>query len=453
MTGARTPTGRPGPTAPRNVVTMRSPRWELCVEQEAGERADRRVTLDGELFRIGSHESNDLVITDPLVSGFHCSIQRGRSAWKIIDHESLNGTRIAGVRLRDADLPTPECLLELGDTRVRLRELAAEVDLELLDQPNYGELYGTSVPMRQLFATMEKLAASDRTVLIEGESGTGKERVAAEITRRGARANKPFIVVDCGAISPTLIESELFGHTRGAFTGADRERIGAFEAALDGTVFLDEIGELPLDMQPKLLRVLEAREFRRVGETKPRRVEARIIAATNRRLEREVNQGRFREDLYFRISVVTLRLPPLRDRVEDIELLLRVFLAAEDAADSAQIFTPALIEGMKRHSWPGNVRELRNFVDRALILRDPAPPGVDAVEASPVAGTGKSELELPFRHAKERVIADFERRYLTALLAAAQGNVSRAARKAGMDRMNLHRLVQRYGLRSSGSVE
>jgi DNA-binding NtrC family response regulator len=261
-------------------------------------------------------------------------------------------------------------------------------------------------------------------------------------------------VVDCGAISPNLIESELFGHVRGAFTGADRDRMGAFEAAQGGTVFLDEIGELPLEMQPKLLRALEAREVRRLGETQTRKIDVRVVAATNRQLEREVNQGRFREDLFFRLSVVTLRIPPLRERPEDIELLVNVFLDALDATKHAHLFTRELLENLSVHPWPGNVRELRNYVERTIVLQSTDVPVAARASSDESAETSRSDmrhpdLSLSFRDAKERVLAEFEVAYLTALLDWAQGNVSRAARKAKMDRMNLHRLVQRYGLRES----
>ncbi len=428
-------------------------RLELRVEREGGKPSERTVTLDGDLFRIGSHPSNDVVVEDPAVSRFHCRVVREKHNWRVSDSGSRNGTRLQGVRVYDAELPATECLLDLGDSVVRVRELPSAGSVELLDRPSFGDLFGTSVVMRRLFAILDKVAHSETNVLIEGESGTGKELVATEIVRRGPRARKPFVIVDCSAISPNLIESELFGHVRGAFTGADRDRIGAFEAAQGGTVFLDEIGEMPIDMQPKLLRALEAREVRRIGETATRKVDVRVVAATNRKLEREVNNGRFREDLYFRLSVVTIRLPPLRERLDDIELLIRTFLDSMAAQGSAHLFTPQVVEDMMCYDWPGNVRELRNFVERTVVLQT----------ATPTAGTGSErigsnappppksaadiDLTVQFRAAKERVIADFERRYVAALLEWADGNISRASRKAAMDRMNLYRLIQRYGLR------
>src|SRR5262245_13403987 len=230
-----------------DVVSI--PRVELRVEREGGRPVDRAVVLEGDLCRLGSHEGNDLVLGDPLVSRFHCQLSRGQTTWRIADTGSLNGTRVSGVRIRDADLPLPDCRIELGESIVRVRELGSAADAELPVWPCFGGLYGSSVVMRRLFGLLDKIARSEANVLIEGESGTGKELVATEIVQRGPRADRPFLIVDCGAISPSLIESELFGHVRGAFTGADRDRVGAFTEANGGTVFLDEIGELPLDMQ------------------------------------------------------------------------------------------------------------------------------------------------------------------------------------------------------------
>ncbi|MEJ7732458.1 MAG: sigma-54 dependent transcriptional regulator, partial [Polyangiaceae bacterium] len=331
--------------------------------------------------------------------------------------------------------------------------------------PSFGGLYGSSLPMRRLFGMLDRVARSDSNVLIEGESGTGKELVATEIVQRGTRADRPFVIVDCSAISPSLIGSELFGHLRGAFTGADRERVGAFEASDGGTLFLDEIGELPLDLQPMLLRALESREIRRIGETHPRKVDVRVIAATNRRLDREVNHGRFREDLYFRLSVVTLRVPPLRERLDDVPLLVEVLLEgmmkAGDKASLAnnepswrRLFTPEVVADLQRYDWPGNVRELKNYVERAVVLDRAAPTSERAHGESwlpPEPGTAAAppNLDVAFTAAKEEVVADFERRYLSALLKWAGGNISRAARRAGMDRMYLHRLLQRHGMQSA----
>ena len=442
------PPTTPDATIPSGRKRVSSPRVEVTVVREAGKPTSRVVILDGDRFHIGSHPKNDLVLADPQVSRFHCVIERGEGAWRVVDSGSLNGTKLGGMSMRDADLPT-HAEVELGDSTIQIRELPAVTDVELLDQVSFGEMFGQSRAMQRLFAVLEKVSASDANVLIEGESGTGKELVASEIVRRGARARKPFVIVDCSAIAPSLIESELFGHVKGAFTGADRDRAGAFEAAHGGTMFLDEVGELPLEMQPKLLRVLETREIRRVGENTSRKVDVRVIAATNRQLQREVNQGRFREDLFYRLSVVTVHVPALRERRDDIALLVRAFLRSLGATRDAALFEGDVIRQLERYDWPGNVRELRNYVERCVVLRSAMPTEERSASSPPKPRDGEAvDLDVSFREAKERAILAFERRYVEALMEWASGNVSRAARRANMDRMNLYRILQRSGLRT-----
>jgi len=404
------------------------------------QHGERNLVHQGEVCRIGTHSSNHVVLRDPTVSRFHCKLTRSGSIWRVQDCGSLNGTTLDGVRVRDAELAL-EGTLALGDSRLHVRALDSTDEVSLPDAQSFGALIGASLAMRKLFAVLEKVSASEINVLIEGESGTGKELVAAEIVQRGPRAEKPFVIVDCSTISPNLVESELFGHARGAFTGAERERVGAFETADGGTVFLDEIGELPLELQPKLLRAIEAREIRRVGETAVRKVNVRVIAATNRDLETEVNRGRFREDLYFRLAVVSIRVPPLRDRVEDLPLLIGCFLATLDLSDHAGLFPPRVLSELAEHDWPGNVRELRNYVERTVVLREPLPASKRQATAA-----DDVDLRVPFKLAKDATVDAFERSYLGALLDAAGGNVSKAARNGGMDRMYLHRLIQKHGL-------
>jgi transcriptional regulator with GAF, ATPase, and Fis domain len=438
-------------TARQLIDTVAIPRLSLTVEREAGKPSSRTVLYDGDLCRIGTHSSNDLVLQDPAVSRFHCRLVREEGAWRARDWGSLNGTKLEGMRIRDADLP-PDVTLTLGNSAVRVRAVAPGGQAFVPMVPAFGQLAGTSVPMRKLFALLEKVAPSDINVLIEGESGTGKELVANEIVQRSPRAEKPFVVVDCGAISPNLVESELFGHLRGSFTGADRDRIGAFEAADGGTVFLDEVGELPVELQPKLLRAIEAREIRRVGETRPRKVNVRVISATNRDLEREVNRGRFREDLYFRLAVMTVRVPPLKERLEDLVILIRVFLLALGVPDEERLFTPQVLSEMARHDWPGNVRELRNYVERSVVLQKAGPAIRRTPSGVPLGAAPAVDIGVPFKIAKDAAIDVFERGYLAALLEAAGNNMSKAARMAGMDRMYLHRLVQKHGLRGGGTA-
>ena len=439
--------------AVRSIIDV-VPKLTLEVRREPlpADTVPRSVAHQGNTCRIGTHSTNDLVLRDPSVSRFHCKLTFGDKGWRLQDSGSLNGTKLDGVRVRDADV-TGEGTIAVGDCVVHVSGLEATSEVSIPNVASFGALTGTSVAMRKLFASLEKVAASDINVLIEGDSGTGKELVASEIFQRGTRAEKAFVIVDCGAISPNLVESELFGHVRGAFTGADRDRVGAFEAANGGTVFLDEIGELPLELQPKLLRALEAREIRRVGETRARKVDVRVIAATNRDLDREVNKGRFREDLYFRLAVMVVRVPSLRDRIDDVPGLVRSFLTTfgVPSGEQCEVFSPSVLAELASHDWPGNVRELRNYVERSVVLKEalPAarrrpPASRDAGDAEPVSSRGGT---VPFKLAKDATVDAFERSYLSALLEAAGGNISKAARNAGMDRMYLHRLVQKHNLR------
>jgi DNA-binding NtrC family response regulator len=435
------------------------PQLEIAVTREGGAPCSRAAILPGDRIRVGSHQSNELVLDDRSVSRFHCSLTAGPQGWTLTDSSSRNGTFLGGARVRDIDLPRPSCEITLGESTLQLRELGANLSTQIPACSSWGDLYGQSVPMRRLYATLMRVASSDATVLIEGESGTGKELVAHEIVRRGPRANGPVVTVDASSISSSLIESELFGHARGAFTGADRERKGAFEAAHGGTVFLDEIGEMPLELQPKLLRAIESREIRRVGETAPRRVDVRVVAATNRNLEREVNLGRFRGDLFFRLAVVTVQLPPLRQRIEDLPLLLQALLDSMGALDQVALFAPQVLREMSAYDWPGNVRELRNYVERTVIMGVASairaatqPPPIEGTNEVPaIPGWSDGDLTEPFKVAKERLLTRFEHAYLTRLLETCEGNVSRAARHAKLDRMYVSRLLQRHGLKSKSA--
>ncbi|HVH43556.1 MAG TPA: sigma 54-interacting transcriptional regulator [Labilithrix sp.] len=447
-----TPSRAFGTTPLRPLIDIGQPRLSLVVETEASQPVGRAVTHEGDVCRIGTHPSNDITIEDPAVSRFHCRLVPDRGGWRVEDSGSLNGTHLQGLQIHSAVLP-PAAVLTIGNSTIRIlgdvasSKLAEKTLVPMM--PSFGALTGTGRAMRKLFALLEKVAASEINCFIHGESGTGKELVATEIVQRGVRADKPFVVVDCGAISPTLVESELFGHVRGAFTGADRDRVGAFEAADGGTVFLDEIGELPLEVQPKLLRALEQREIRRVGETKTRKVNVRVISATNRDLEREVNKGSFRGDLYFRIAVITVRVPPLKERTEDIPHLIRAFLAQLDASASESLFGPEVLDELAKHEWPGNVRELRNYVERSIVLQTArlsfAP--MQGAGSTPGAAPAAVDVNIPYKVAKEALIDGFERAYVRAVIAACGGNMTKAARMAGIDRMYLHRLVQKHGSR------
>ena len=313
-------------------------------------------------------------------------------------------------------------------------------------------MVGRSGAMRQVFETLSRVAVSDATILLEGETGTGKEVSAEAIHLGSRRAEKPFLVVDCGAMPPQLLESELFGHERGSFTGAVASRQGVFEAASGGTVFLDEIGELSIDLQPKLLRVLERREVRRIGTNQHVPVNVRVVAATNRSLRDEVAARKFRSDLYYRLAVVEVRLPPLRERLDDLPMLVDhiVKTLGPIEVEVAEILrSPEFLESVAHYAWPGNIRELRNYLERCVALR--SVPALEGAQRSPAAQTPAESpisIDRPLREAREHWVSTFERRYLEELLRAHDNRVSVAARAAGVDRIYFYRLLWKHGLRT-----
>jgi DNA-binding NtrC family response regulator len=312
-------------------------------------------------------------------------------------------------------------------------------------------MVGKSPAMQAVFDVLNKASGSDATILLEGETGTGKEVSAEAIHKGSPRREKPFLVVDCGAMPPNLLESELFGHERGAFTGAVSSRQGVFEAANGGTVFLDEIGELAVDLQPKLLRVLERREVRRVGTNNHVPVNVRLIAATNRSLREQVGSQKFRSDLYYRLAVVEVKLPPLRERLADlpalVEHIVRNFGTVDEEAMAAVRASPFL-GALAEHNWPGNIRELRNYLERCVALHDFAPPRGAGGAAPPIPGPESAvNIGQPLREAREAWVSTFERRYLEELLRQHENRVSAAARAAGVDRIYFYRLLWKHGLR------
>jgi transcriptional regulator with GAF, ATPase, and Fis domain len=381
-------------------------------------------------------------LSDETVSRIHLEIANRAEGIKVRDLGSTNGTWLdEGVRIAEALVPSGT-VIRLGRTQVRIDALSEQVSESLSPLPSFGDLIGVSPAMRSIFALLERVAPTNETVLITGETGTGKEVCAHSIVERSGRATAPLVVVDCGAMPPALLESELFGHKRGAFTGAVSDHQGAFERANGGTVFFDEVGELPLELQTRLLRAVENRWIRRVGGTRKIPLDIRIIAATNRCLEEEVNRGAFRADLYYRLSVVQVRLPPLRERPQDIGPLATNILLESGASEQFNLDDETLAR-LQRYSWPGNVRELRNYL-RRLTLGEREAPGA---QPAAVAETGQTiDLSVSFREAKEAAVARFERAYLTALMRSASGNVSQAARMAQTDRTHLSRLLNKYGL-------
>jgi DNA-binding NtrC family response regulator len=423
----------------------------LRVEVVDGPDKGKHV-VGGDLVSVGTARDNALAIADFTVSRYHLDVSVRPGGILVSDLGSTNGTYIGAVRIERAIVP-PGTLLKLGGTTIRFDD-AVRRAVPVPPGGARSELAGmiaVSPQMTRLFADIERVAATPTSVLIVGESGTGKERVAEALHARSARAQAPLVTIDCGALSSSLLASELFGHERGAFTGADRLHKGAFERAEDGTVFLDEIGELPAADQSALLGVLERRRFRRVGGSSELEVRARVIAATNRDLRAEVNSGRFRQDLYHRLAVVVLRLAPLRERREDVAILIEHFARELGAAGTMEaVFGAEQLAAWQKHPWQGNVRELRNAVEAALVVgpqplsSDVAPAAVQAAGGAP-ANTG--EPLGPYKDQRAAVVRDFEHTYLVRLMAQAAGNVSHAARIAKMDRSHLIDLLHRHNLK------
>jgi len=412
--------------------------------------------LDGTTM-LGTHENNDIVLTDDTVSRYHLELQVRRDGLRIKDLETTNGTHHGGARVESITVREATRIRLGKNSTIEIIPTETDVRLGTYTETKLGSVIGSSQPMRALFALLNRVATTDVTILLEGETGSGKEIIAEAIHEASNRSSKELAVVDCAALPKNLIGSELFGHVRGAFTGADSDKKGLIEVADGGTLFLDEIGELDIDLQPQLLRVLEKREVRRVGETKSRPVNIRIIAATHRNLKQMVKDRTFREDLYYRLAVVRAVVPPLRERREDIPLLAHHFA---DILGAGFELSPTLVSELSAHNWPGNVRELRNVVERALSLgRAGRTPSADdlVTPAQPVASLprattatpvhGENVLELPFKEAKGQLIEAFERDYLSQLLERHKGNISRAANAAGIDRNYIHRLVKKYGIK------
>jgi two-component system, NtrC family, response regulator GlrR len=392
---------------------------------------------------IGSASSADVVVADATVSKLHADVEPKEDGIWIRDLGSRNGTYIEGILVRDGAVPEGGGV-RVGSTLLTMQREPEARDVELWPEDHFGKLLGRSTAMRELFAKLARVAPTDSSVLVQGETGTGKELVAGALHDASKRAAGPFVVVDCAALPENLLETELFGHARGAFTGADAAREGAIESADGGTVFLDEIGEVPLSVQPKLLRVLEARTVRRVGETQHRKVDVRFIAATHRNLRAMVNAGAFREDLYFRLSVLPIVVPPLRERAEDIPLLMGAFLAAQ-GAQWPEGATPG---ELTERPWLGNVRELRTFVERALIFGPQKALNMTGGRpaARPETSDAPAMLESPLKEAREVWMDRFERVYLRQLLEKHKRNVASSAQAAGVHRTYLYRLIVKHGL-------
>jgi len=430
--------------------------YRLYIKDPAG--VDTAQEYAKRILRVGSREGNDLVLSDDTVSRIHFEIAADAHGYRLRDLGSSNGTVVDGYRTGDIYLK-PGSRIHVGHSELIFEPAVTEAELPLSREERFGELVGRSASMRELFATLERIATSDATVLIEAETGTGKELMAQTIHQKSDRSDGPLIVFDAATAPRDLIESQLFGHERGAFTGAIASRVGMLEAAHGGTLFLDELGELPISLQPKLLRALESREVIPVGSNTARQVDVRIVAATNRDLASEVNRGTFRDDLYYRLAVIRLVVPPLRERSDDVRPLLEHFVnrvAGEArAVGILQNISEANWRELENYAWPGNVRELRNTVERTLAFAgndlpeafDPAvgtQPTIARAGAASATTPDELDLDRPFLEQKRELVTNFESSYLVGMLERHGGNISRAAAAAGLDRMYFKRLLKKY---------
>jgi DNA-binding NtrC family response regulator len=412
----------------------------LRVQVIDGPDRDQVFEHTGATLAIGTSPDNELVLTDQTVSRYHLELRCEEGVF-VKDLGSRNGTFVGDVRIQEAMVPIG-ARLRIGRTVLALLDAGVEAASPQPSAPDVPGLVGLSPAMFDIARAVERLGHSNVSVLVQGETGTGKELVARAIHDASARAKGPFVVVDAGALPATLIASQLFGHERGAFTGAERRQEGAFELAQGGSIFLDEIGELPLAIQPALLGVLERRSFRRLGGRDDIQVDVRVISATHRDLRAEANQGTFRPDLYFRLAVARIEISPLRERPEDIEPLVEHF-AREMTGAPGSPFSEATMAALRAHRWSGNVRELRNVVENALAMGTVTLDGVAAAAVDP----SHPGSIAPYRSARAEAINAFERRYLSRLIEATGGNASAAARAANMDRPYLLSLLRRHGLR------
>jgi transcriptional regulator with GAF, ATPase, and Fis domain len=437
-----------GPTSSLKAVVLSGP--------EEGQE----IPLDPkQTITLGADSSCNLVLTDRAVSRKHLSLTFDGLEVTVRDLGSRNGTSLAGAKIKEAILPIG-AVLTVGQSAITVQPRWHVREVPPSSAKAFGEVLGESLAMREIFAILERVAPTDVTVLIEGESGTGKELIARSIHHASGRKDKPYVVFDCGAVPGELAESELFGHKRGAFSGAVADRAGAFAQADGGTICLDELGELPQELQPKLLRVLETGEVKPVGADKPRKVDVRVLAATNRDLYAEARRGSFRSDLLYRLEVVKIRVPPLRQRPDDIPLLVARLLDGKILGEGGVGGVGGVggenLRKLVGYGWPGNVRELRNMLTRAVALATapakPAPRFADLVfNLGPVSSVPSTiGMEYPgvsspveYKEAKEQVLLSFHRAYVTALLDRHKGNIQRAASAAGLSRKHLYELVRR----------
>lgn len=434
---------------------------------DEGPHAGETLRLSNEIIHIGRAEWCDLQLSkDMRVSSLHCELHQEPDGIRLVDRNSLNGVMVVGCRVYNAMLPY-NLPFRVGDSVLRLQSNSTKTNIQINNQDSSGQLVGQSPRMRQLFAVLSRLGRSEVPVLFLGETGTGKSSIALALHQQSSRSQGPFVTVNCGALATNLIESELFGHEKGAFTGADQAHPGFFEQADGGTLFLDEIGELPLEMQPKLLDILERKKVRRLGGTKERDVSFRLVTATHRNLRHQVEEGTFREDLYYRLAVMELTVPSLRERLEDLPMLAAHLL--QQLSEEPRKLSQEAVLRLKQHLWPGNVRELRNILERSLIWVDDEVIPVEALETSiqphtpaPKIPTTVSTKEIAPQSEVEATrpsyqdsfepgtmddhIAQAEEWILRQTLEALHWNVSKAMRVLNVSRSFMYGRLNRYNI-------
>ncbi len=416
---------------------------------------------------VGRAAINDITLSDSSVSSTHFEVKAEENGFLLKDVGSTNGTHLGGCRVKEVWIE-PNVSFSAGNSTFKIQSSEEFIEIPLSEDEHFQGVIGRSVAMREVFALLAKIAPSELTCMIEGDTGTGKERAARAIHDASRRSKKPYVVLDCSSIPKDLMESYVFGHEKGAFTGAVGQHKGAFEQAHGGTLFMDEIGELDITLQPKLLRVLENREFKRVGGTQTNRADVRVIAATNRDLRHMVNEGTFREDLYFRLSVINVNLPSLAERPDDIPLLVDTFVD-QIIAKRPDLVKPRLtadaLDLLLTYDWPGNVRELKNVVDRAVSLAtdniinrsdlqlrgkiNPSGGSTQSTKAISLRDEPSTavDLSVPYKEAKQVVVDRFEVAYLTVLMEKFNGNISRASKDTGLTRYHLRELLKKHGLK------
>ncbi|NIO04161.1 MAG: FHA domain-containing protein [Proteobacteria bacterium] len=410
----------------------------------SGPDKGKTLVLDQPELTIGSKDENHLILSDPTVSRKHAALTESAGVYVIRDLNSTNGTYLDGVLIREAVLEFGRTIT-LGETQIRFVPFQEKIEVYPSSKNAFGDVYGQSIQMRNIFGILEKVVPTDVTVILEGETGTGKELLARAIHTLSARSKGPFVVFDCGSIAENLVESELFGHEKGAFTGAIYSRQGVFEMAGGGTLFLDEIGELASDLQPKLLRVLETREVKRLGGSETRRVDFRLVAATHRNLALEVKEGRFREDLFYRLSVLRLRIAPLRERKEDIPLITQQLLrnlTVEYNTSTVPEVAHETLEILNSYEWPGNIRELRNVLSRALAMG-----GKTVIRPADLLLSQDSESYVEKMDSLiGKSLDEIERTAILQTLKAHQGNKTQTAKALGIAYSTLYEKIKKYGL-------